>query len=447
MNLKHKKIQSFVLLFFLVLLVVPFFHITMAFDEPFTIGMIQHSYSQIIYLTSLDIHPPLYYWTLKSFLIITTFWTSNIFIKIIFARILSAIFSVITFIFLYKSLKMFKFDTNWLQQLFIFLILPFELGINQQFSNIRMYSLTMMLVSVEIYYLLKLLKEQYTKWDFIKIFFVVTASLYTNYYAGLSAGLYIIILVVSSLYKRKYKLALYSFLCGSFSMICFLPWTPYLMRQLSMASSGASVTNEMVFKFVITFVLFLTLFSFPVFYYSENINTNLKRIMIYTMIVILLSCVLNLFFQKSSLNIRYMCTEFIVYMYFGINIYIFKLRNIKKSILSVRNIFFIFSCMLIFISFVFSSFQQVKIYDEPTTSFLRAFGKYKNDTNREVSVKEHNLNAFSWDSVGGNSIYLYSINKNISDKRYLDVYKVIGNGNETLFKNIFPNVKHFYKQK
>ena len=31
------------------------------FDETFTIGLIQHSYKELIYLTGRDVHPPLYY--------------------------------------------------------------------------------------------------------------------------------------------------------------------------------------------------------------------------------------------------------------------------------------------------------------------------------------------------------------------------------------------------
>ena len=37
------------------------------FDETFTLGIIQHSYSELIYLTGCDVHPPMYYILLKGF--------------------------------------------------------------------------------------------------------------------------------------------------------------------------------------------------------------------------------------------------------------------------------------------------------------------------------------------------------------------------------------------
>ena len=37
------------------------------YDELFTVGMIEHSYSELIQFTARDVHPPLYYMITKLF--------------------------------------------------------------------------------------------------------------------------------------------------------------------------------------------------------------------------------------------------------------------------------------------------------------------------------------------------------------------------------------------
>ena len=37
------------------------------YDEVFSVRFMEHNYSEIVWLTSQDVHPPLYYWYLKLF--------------------------------------------------------------------------------------------------------------------------------------------------------------------------------------------------------------------------------------------------------------------------------------------------------------------------------------------------------------------------------------------
>ena len=74
------------------------FHTNIWFDEAYTVGLVNHSFSEIWQITGNDVHPPLYYWMLK---IISLLFGSSILVY----RLFSAVAIVILAILGYTHIK------------------------------------------------------------------------------------------------------------------------------------------------------------------------------------------------------------------------------------------------------------------------------------------------------------------------------------------------------
>ncbi|MCT6839085.1 MAG: hypothetical protein M3036_15685 [Bifidobacteriales bacterium] len=117
-----------------------------------------------------------------------------------------------------------------------------------------------------------------------------------------------------------------------------------------------------------------------------------------------------------------------------------------STIVSIQNkkkIFGMLSVAFILLSFSYSTYKQFKTFDIPSISFYKKFESIKKDKNHNISIKKYSLNNYYWDYIGGNSVYLNSINKTITDRNYIKTTGPIGNGNPKLFKAVFPNIEHF----
>lgn len=115
------------------------------FDETFTIGLIQHSYKELIYLTGRDVHPPLYYILLKGFTESIRFVLPQV-PTIYLARLFSGIPYAFLLIFLLSMRKTIE-DRLISDIMLLALCMPnfMDYGI-----EVRMYSLALVLIFLHI---------------------------------------------------------------------------------------------------------------------------------------------------------------------------------------------------------------------------------------------------------------------------------------------------------
>lgn len=437
--MKNNNIKQISIIIITAMLLIPYLCIALGNDEPFTMGIIRHSYHQIIYLTSLDIHPPLYFILLKSFLSITTFWTDNIFIHIFFARILSLSLSIVSLIFIKKMLSLLNININFISSLLIFLMLPLELGLSQETTNIRMYSLTIMLFSILMYYSIKYVNNP-TNIDLFIIFIVLSASLYTQYVAGFISGLYLILISISLFIDKRFKKSLHLAITGMLSLITFLPWLPSFFNQMSYQQNPGSKT--LMIKFLIEVITITLIFLVPYIKCKKIIGINYRYIFVIPLSITLFSIVISLsrfIVSGGMISARYLSPILVPYSFISI-ILLTHIEKKNNRILKYIIILFVTCCMGI------SLFRQVKRYFIPQFSFLSKFEKIQKNKSKDVDINKEHLNKYYWDQGdggGGNAIYLLSINKEISNKNYMNTYTTLGNGNPKLFKSLFPNIRHF----
>lgn len=440
------KHRNKILLLIIILLSIPFIlNIGLDLDEPFTMGLINHNYSDIINLTKLDIHPPLYYLVLKLFLQITTFWTSNIFIKIIFARILSFILGLLACIYLSNSLSLLGIKVNKYLGIFLYILLPLGLGKYNQLTNIRMYSLSILLVSMEIYYILKLNRDSKVKYKII-LLISVCLTLYTDYFAALIAGIYMLLFTLTYIIKKDWKHTKDMFLIGCIDIILFIPWIPSLLNQLSMQFKNSYVTHSLLTantKFSIKLIVLSIIIN--VIFYRKYRENSLLKISIINLSITL--CILTIY---SQLTLPFPVPRYLspivqpIFFFVSYAIIYFYHRNIKGKLITL--------ILLMFLTINYSSscYRVILHFDIPSISFMQKFKAISNSHNTNVNANASGIEEYRWNATGqgsggggGNSIYLLSIHKNISDKNYVSTYKIIGNGNEKLFKAVFPNIEHY----
>lgn len=426
MNINKKSL----LIFISTLVILPFILcIGLQLDEPFTMGLINNNYGNIIHLTSLDVHPPLYYLILKLYLQITTFWTTNIFIKIMMARILSSIFSIFTYLFIKKSLELFEIKFNNYYLFLLFLIIPFNLGIDQQFAHIRMYALSAMLISIQIYYIFLFIQNKSCK-NLLILSIITTLTLYTNYFSGLISILYVACLFIYTLLKKEWTHSIKIFILGIISILLYLPWINIIIHQFN-SYPHENISMGSLYKYCISFAFIFLIFSINLILAKNKKNNLLNLFSLFSLSTLVVLFFINIL--SHSLSIRYLGPIFVPFIVIST---IVSIQNKKK-------IFGMLSVAFILLSFSYSTYKQFKTFDIPSISFYKKFESIKKDKNHNISIKKYSLNNYYWDYIGGNSVYLNSINKTITDRNYIKATGPIGNGNPKLFKAVFPNIEHF----
>lgn len=157
-----------------------------------------------------DVHPPLYY-------LILDLWSSVFGFSEVSLRTPSIIFAVLTCLFVYKIGK--KLTSEKISQIaaLFFALNPLSVYYSQE---VRMYSLTTLLVTLAIYGLVS--KKN---WLFIIGF---TGALYTDYLPILMLPIFLV---------TNFKSAV-------ISLLLFVPWLPVFFRQLSAGASLATSNPE-----------------------------------------------------------------------------------------------------------------------------------------------------------------------------------------------------------
>lgn len=201
------------------------------YDESFTFNLIHKNFSRIIYLTSLDVHPFLYYFIAKLFIMPFKTFTN----QLISLRILSSIPYFILLIIGNTTIK--KRFGKIVSFLFMFSILTMPL-LTQYFYIIRMYSLAMLFITIIyilfIYVYKNFISNSYLTFLAISVFSILAA--YTHYVS--LVNLFIIYLMFFILFIIKHKRIRYLFLSGIITFLCYIPWLVILFKQMTKAKSS-----------------------------------------------------------------------------------------------------------------------------------------------------------------------------------------------------------------
>lgn len=195
------------------------------YDEAYSIQIIKYSYTEILRITSLDVHPPLYYFMLKSF--------SQPFDNSIFSLRIFSGMGVIAclFIGLTEIQKLFGKRIS-LVLIALIVIMPV---IQYLSMEIRMYSWAMFFVLGASIYAYKIYDKN-TNSSYIGFIFFSIAGGYTHYYT-LICIFVIYILLGFALLKNRKSLKNYLALCFMLFLL-YSPWIPIFINHVKSIHSN-----------------------------------------------------------------------------------------------------------------------------------------------------------------------------------------------------------------
>lgn len=368
-------ILSIVLIVFSLLgtLYFDYLHQTMWGDEPYTIALIQFSFSSIWDITSTDVHPPLYYMMLKAF---TILFGDSVFSMRIFSNIA---FLLILLCGLFP-IRVFFGSSVSLIFIMIFTLLPIS-----QFMaiNIRMYSWVAFFILAGSLCAYKAFCDNKTIY-YILLAILSACACYTHYYGGVASGcIYLILLFMLIVNKCNIKKLILSV---GVLLILFSFWIPILLNQIIVVNNdywieplnlksfyqyanyffspkglsyGTDITGEFVFRLFLVILIWIAIIILGFYaerlhrkYKSSQNNTALCFILVFILMV--LSTIVYSILIKPIFVQRYMLCA-IGPLILGISIYI---SNMYTKIKQAR--YFIFATLILLVTLCTLRFQSEK---------------------------------------------------------------------------------------
>ncbi len=205
---------------FSLLLYNNFLHQTFWYDEAYTIALVKYSYTEILEITSSDVHPPLYYFMLKSF---CSIFGDSLIVMRIFSNL--GVIASMLFVLFFTSKPLTKVVST------LFILLIATMPVNQYMGvEIRMYSWAMFFVLASTIYGYQAYDEQRLS-SYIKLAIFSVCAAYTHYYALLSVSI-IYLLLIFFIIKRREKNWSKLLLSTLLFVILYAYWIPVLFSQI-----------------------------------------------------------------------------------------------------------------------------------------------------------------------------------------------------------------------
>jgi len=260
------------------------------FDEVFSWHLSLDSFYEIIVRTSNDIHPPLFYFTLK-------IWNFVFGDSVAAMRLLSALFTSSSVFFLYSISKRYLEPSKAMLVILLYSVSPLNLYYGQE---VRMAAMNLFLNLGSVYFLLKLMDKPH---DYHRIFkekyaipFVLftTAAIYTHYFSFFILAAELLYIIYT--YRRSSKQYIaYLYLLISIGVV-YLIWVPELITHFSRGQSWRSPqTLSLVMHEYVNYIRDLNL---GLYYYYSNLEI-VKYITYFAAIVLVISLA-GVLFRKNA---------------------------------------------------------------------------------------------------------------------------------------------------
>lgn len=445
-RIRTKRIRL-LFLFVVFLLIISALHPTFELDESYTFGLIKHDYLDIINLNSMDVHPPLYYIILKLFLSCSTFWTRSVLIKVIMARLLSLLVLGASIYFCMKVLNIYHIK-YYMSTILVFLLMP---SILQRSLEIRMYSLSVLFIVLEFYYLIKFSKFDRIIYIFDAAIFI-SLSAYTFYFAGLSAGILLLIYCLIYLFNKKIRRVIDILIGFVLVLIIYMPQVPFVLIQIKRhthidngtwvsaikALPGSIINAPSIFIIIPLFISFMYLIIFSFSNMSRLFNKLLMILIIDLLFTIMVSFIIC--GKEFQAGISYPINFLIMFMICVILDFSLHKNN--------RNIGHIISLLLVFIIMLTSvayGAVNIKKYDIPSITLIKNISRWKQDKSKDVEINLNKYPISEQMTASEDAVYLKPIGKNaiVKDYKYSELSAGLLNSykNTKLVKQTFNNLK------
>jgi hypothetical protein len=225
------------------------------FDEAYSIALAERSWGDIVRLTAQDVHPPMYYWLLKAWMMV--FGSGEVAL-----RSMSALFLMLSILVMALLLRKLLGTRTTLLALPFIVFAPFLLRYG---FEIRMYALASFIGVTATYILVVALNTEVKK-KRLMLFGVysllVVIGMYTLYFMALIWIAHLVWICMTARAQRQWSIFWQAAAAYTASLLVFLPWLPNLLR----ASSGGSlspVTHSLGFDNLVGIITYLFLYRPP----------------------------------------------------------------------------------------------------------------------------------------------------------------------------------------
>ncbi|MCH5180205.1 MAG: glycosyltransferase family 39 protein [Erysipelotrichales bacterium] len=231
--MKNKKIVFYVLLSLITLIpICLIFSKSIWFDESYTLALIKHDYTDIVRILKLDMHPPLYFLSLKLFCDIFGY-------SLVVTKIFSLLGYMSTILVCGLILKKhFNAKTSLIFSL-VFLAIPKLLyfSVQQRSYSWAIFFVTLCLLETIVFFF----KDDKLKRIIVMSFAALLAA-YNHFFALLVIGIiYLMINIYVMIFKRKYLL--HMIISDLFMLVGYAFWILPLFTQARDAIGGFWVTG------------------------------------------------------------------------------------------------------------------------------------------------------------------------------------------------------------
>ena len=194
-------------------------------------GFLNYSYGEILKLTATDVHPPLYYWYLKTLVSLGELFTPG-FGTVFWAKLGSLL--PMAGLWLLSATLLRKQLGLLFSGSFIFCILSMP-QLAAYSLEIRMYSFALLLVTLAFIFACRVFQSD-TSGAYPGLLLTGILTAYTQYFSCMAIGI-LYLLLGFFLFGNKRSLKRWGWNIV-ISLLSFLPWLPILFRQLTSVNGG-----------------------------------------------------------------------------------------------------------------------------------------------------------------------------------------------------------------
>lgn len=341
---KLQKLHIIIIILGTIFISVSAFHANIWFDEAYSVGMAERTFTEIWTIGGHDVHPVLYYWMLRIVSLIGKAWgittTAG---QIIIYRIFSVIPIALLGMLGYTHIK--KDFGEKAGMIFSFLV--YFLPESAIYANeIRMYSWAILAVTILAIYAYRLrILENSNRKNWIIFFLASISSIFLHYYGLMAAGLINIVLLIYLIRNKRGKDIVAISISGLIHLIAYIPWLMYFTSQLTNISKGFWIgftfpdtlyellagqfignLNYKLILFIATICLYIFL-GIKLYKQKENKKPVILSIGIY-LAVIVAAIIMTIILHTSIIYYRYLFVITGLYI-FAISFILSKEKNNK----------------------------------------------------------------------------------------------------------------------
>ena len=356
-------------------LIITSFSLDIWVDEAFSLNLIKNSYREMISLTAIDVHPPLYYIILKFFVDGVHLILPNV-SSIYLSKLVSVIPYLLLFVLCATTIR--KKWGGYVAGITAVALIGMQ-SLIEYGIEIRMYGWGMFFVSMALLFAYDILCGQKIKSWIGFVFFSLCAA-YTHYFALVAVGIIYLAMLIWFLARNRIGLKKW-LIAAIVTVVGYLPWFFVFLKQAQTVSGSywiGEITIETVYEYIsdvfgLPFFLLLTIIALFACLrknknHQENKNIIISMIAVLVPIGTIIVGLIASFLIRPVFVIRYVVPGLFC-LWFGVflSVNLFVNKNVKKILALMM-----FIIGVINIGFFASDQYKYAVQSELTVNFLNA---------------------------------------------------------------------------